>query len=1193
MSIQFYYSETISALKTIFIETLTQSYGNDPFKTSQIIVPNINVKKWLQLEIAKKNGISTHLKLSYLETSLISLINTVAPITKEEQQRYVFLGDKDRQIDLQLMILSIIENEHYDPDLESIYKYLHITKGENGKIIRKSDGKDYIKRSWQLAEKLSFYFREYEYQRIEMIQKWAENSLFLEDATKKNRRTIEICQRKIYKKIFDCTKTEKCLSQKYSNNKTIYTTLPRYADQLLGSPQKDKSCNNNSKETVFIFGLSQISDFHFSLITRLEPYYNFKIFQQNFLESFHTHQEKGWNFIGKEIEKQEDNSLIKKWAKPFYENIKIFKKRLGNDFSTIWHSPFPIYPKKNLLNQLKNSLLHYDFDKNQIPQDCSLQIFGAPSIRREIESVWNSVIHNMEEDKGLKLTDIAVLVPDMDLYKPHIKSIFDSNELIRYNLTDTTASTESLFANAVISGLEIATGSYTRPEISNFILNPCFMTKAKIDQETVNQWLRWIDSLNIFYSYDMKDKAQYSNETNHRFTWGGALKRLRLGRIMGNSNSVEENVSGFLPYWGQTNVDTLNQFISIMEQLFRFYQKMKDKKYTGKEWKELISCFINDFLTIPEEIKEENSVSIELFSILDKLERFDRLLDDRKLDMTYILSFIKTHLTEIPVSRGRYLSDGVTISKLSPMKPIPFQIIYIVGLGEELFPGKPDKSTLDLRNAKPQQGDIDKSETDTYLFLELLMATESKLYLSYISSNISKDQKLYPSPILKNLIAYLNENLLPSDKYFEIFQLPLKWESLKNVQGDHKASRLTDLFSCYNDMQRLMAYLYHEEQITEEQNKRLVSEQYNTYIERWKNIPTVQRHAMDSDSEKKVTLFQLYQYLLNPAEAKINRILKTGRKKETTNANMLECEPFYEKEYYIENKQQEILFQFIIKKHQNREYHQERLRVELLNQYQFEQLSGAMPEGIYGKLSERKLMCAFDSLFYSENNFTQSLETLSQELLEYQYCEKIEFLNGKPEFLKRYLSPSFTINVKEDPAFVFGAAKNLFIDPKNKRLLFLLVCKEKEPAYEKFLENYLFYCLFLFAEKEYKLFQWQISLEAQKIDKYEIQISPETSKNYLQNLINSYYQDQSYDIIPLKFLLQKKQKFLSEEANKKESEVYYQEFMKSFREGIEKDYNLIKLSEWVILSKADVPKDIQNKVFERYSILNHFSLKTE
>jgi hypothetical protein len=46
---------------------------------------------------------------------------------------------------------------------------------------------------------------------------------------------------------------------------------------------------------------------------------------------------------------------------------------------------------------------------------------------------------------------------------------------------------------------------------------------------------------------------------------------------------------------------------------------------------------------------------------------------------------------------GDYLTSGVTISALLPMRPIPFKIVYVLGMQEGDFPGRADTSSLDLR----------------------------------------------------------------------------------------------------------------------------------------------------------------------------------------------------------------------------------------------------------------------------------------------------------------------------------------------------------------------------------------------------------------------------------------------------------------------------------------------------------------
>jgi hypothetical protein len=64
-----------------------------------------------------------------------------------------------------------------------------------------------------------------------------------------------------------------------------------------------------------------------------------------------------------------------------------------------------------------------------------------------------------------------------------------------------------------------------------------------------------------------------------------------------------------------------------------------------------------------------------------------------------VREYVLGQLEKLEGSRGEYLVGGVTLAALQPMRPVPFQIVYVLGLGEDLFPGSNAQSSFDLRGA--------------------------------------------------------------------------------------------------------------------------------------------------------------------------------------------------------------------------------------------------------------------------------------------------------------------------------------------------------------------------------------------------------------------------------------------------------------------------------------------------------------
>lgn len=1169
MGILFHYADSVDSMKSLLFKELNQD-NQDIFVPQRIIVPNINVKRWLQLEIAKENEICANLDLSYLEKTLITLLKECSN-KEDDNKKYIFLGDNERQIDLQLMVLSVLENGKNNPDMQPVYRYL----GDE------STGKDAQTRLWQLAEKLAYYFREYEYQRSQMIDAWRQNKDFFV-GEKESTVKMERCQRAIYRKIF-CD--DDCLTKKYGKD-GVYTTLPLYAENKLH--EIDLLPTPDNKKKVFIFGLSQISAFHFKLIVHLQKHYDFHIFQQNFFGAFRNNPQLPWDSDNFDLQKSESNELVRNWGKTFSENFKVFKDSCLNTKVTTEYFKSDYEQSDNVLGHLKSSILNKKRPDSNIEPDCSLQIFGSPSLRREVETVVDNILANLQADSTLSQTDIAILVPDMDIYQQHLRSVFyEVGCGLHYNLSNINAGTESLFANALICALQTAVGSFTRPEIVRLWQNPCFAA-THTSKHTFEQWLEWIDKLNVFYCYDKTDKANYSTGETLYFTWKNALRRLRIGRLMGG-NPENININPEINPAPLGSNEELELFCSTMEDLFKIFKEMQ-QMHTGEEWKCLINKFIDRFLEIPEDLQnEEMPVKQNLEQLLNSLERFDALFEDpqsgnkRKWDMIYILSFLKTHISEMPVRRGRYLTGGITISAMTPMKPVPFKIVYIMGLGEKDFPRHSDKSTLDLRNVKKLQGDLTNSENDNYLFLELLLATRNKLYLSYVSQDLAKDQEQYPSPVLTQLMrevkSWCND--------FQIAQADILWESTDNLKiplNNFSQQTPNDIYGCHSDKRREIGYAYLLSNNDKTDNHKKIRNDYpelsytslckklfgkdkerasSTELEEIKKSLSTFKELEKSNlcrNIEEISLYDLELFLKNPAEERIRKELSISKYVDFT-AKDFRYDKEYENfagdnNYYESNTAGELHWQYLCNNN---------IAGYVQQKFHNSQVSGFFPEAVFGELLNEKYSDSIESIF-------SQLKTQSEEIIaqvgKISYAGEINFYSGKQKLWNR-------LNAKWENISLSGKWNHCLVSEEN-RLIALVLPGQRENNYNCFLQllkAYLF-AGFLMQHETARDYTVKIFWFTGKTLHY-IEAESNNATNFLTGIINEYIMNCDYDLLPLEAVF-----------NKMPATTDNADYVDALEKEINKSNNgstiADKFSISLKFSNPKIPLDARDKVLRRF-----------
>ena len=376
----------------------------------------------------------------------------------------------------------------------------------------------------------------------------------------------------------------------------------------------------------------------------------------------------------------------------------------------------------------------------------SLQICASPSIHREVECVRNSILFNMAADPDLRLSDIAVLVVDMNRYQPALRTVFDSkgdgdgHKPIPYSLIDSNAAVESHYARGVEALLAVLADDFPRSEVFALFRNPCFQQAVSCDDDEVNEWLEAVESVGVFRGWE---KLYESPELEGLFTWSQGLKRLRMGCVTDGL----EDVAG-LPPLSELESESAGRLSLAVERL-RDFRDLPSRSGTVNDWAAWIETFLDEFLAVPDDMSHEEAIHSSIRSAFENLS----ILRDAgvKLDFEDIRSMLRSEMGSIPAGRGRYLGGGVVMAALQPLRPLPFKLVYIHGLDESSFPGSPENDAMDLRLRSRRIGDVNRVENMKYLFLETLMCGRDKLYLSYVARDSKKETRILPSSVLRVL----------------------------------------------------------------------------------------------------------------------------------------------------------------------------------------------------------------------------------------------------------------------------------------------------------------------------------------------------------------------------------------------------------------------------------------------------------
>lgn len=1218
MGIRLYYSHRTEDLAGKLASNLrSEQCRQDPFLKSTVIIPNKNLEQWLKMEIARRNSIATNIVFPFLEKGLWNTLSEIDP----SSEKPTLLSEDTSQLVILAELLSI---DAGDKELKPLADYLY---GRG-----KEKPADYYRKAWQLSEKLGKCFREYEYNREKMIKAWLGGTLFYRDDPSPNLKAMEHCQRALYMRVFGPDGTSGKLR---ASNGTAYKTLPQYERAVFHGSKKPSP--KKIDRPIHVFGLSQISEFHTRLLFELGRHSDIKLYQINvsseFWEDVTTPQEDVYRkFKGLKVKvdqsgeylesRADDNRLLKLWGKPGRENVKLLSDLeeacSGRvEFDTDWVLP----RKKGLpgndtcLEAVQDHILQRIGGDKRISQDRSIQIAGAPGIYREAETVYNSIVENMRRDNSLRLTDIAVLVPAMAKYKPVIEAVFSRDKhLVPFNMSDTTAADDSIYARALLDLLELVDSSFSRKNVFSLLLNECFLAASGVSREDALIWLKWADRLNIFHCLDMEDKKYHGYGENDLYTWHQGLLRLRLGRIMETDEDALtsgkfRSFFGVVPYSDMDSRDAklVSAFSTAVEGLASRLLELRLKMLSCAKWAEKLSLLIDEFLAVPGDRPEESRVAFKVRSALETLSGLDDMFRGSPFgDAGFGLpsEYLKASLSKVATRHGKYLSGGVTISSLAPMRPIPFKVVYIMGLGEDEFPGREDHSILDLRHYARRIGDVSTPEANRYLFLETLMSVRGKLYLTYVSRDTQKDEIFYPCSVVNELRGYLSDYIVKGEfktlkDEFERWpdDIPLKGSSPKYLADQKRVKEWSDILNNYSEPDRLACIIgIKDEGLIKLGAKELSSiRAKGESLIKWKNAASGAsaggKDILETGIER-IRIRELADFLDNPIKASLRRNLEIYDAKED-DPLAAEDEPFYSAYPANRNFSVGVLEHFIVEWNRSGEVRKEPwLFVEnyLKRYYDYCRLQGETPDEAFAGVDHSKFEDELKSRVLGEEGIAAFLEARKAKVFYRAAAlgnsERATGADLRLEALRLELGPPNRARHAE----VNGSLPFLWVDEETLEAETLVITMGQPPRKgtlaRAVIQPVLFYLAMKAAgmgEKKIGSFRVHLSGAEKIVSAWRYDVSQADAGHYIESLADDLLDKEAFDLMPLAILFNRELDIgsMTERPSPEDMRKFRTKLEALVAAAEEDDYSAYRPGRLVGSIDANVPDDAYMKVLRR------------
>lgn len=392
-----------------------------------------------------------------------------------------------------------------------------------------------------------------------------------------------------------------------------------------------------------------------------------------------------------------------------------------------------------------------------VPEDDSIAVVACHSPMREVEVLHDRILDMLAREPTLQPRDIVVMMSDIDTYAPLVEAVFERDPsdptFVPYCIADRSVRGETPVIEAFHRILDLVGGRVTASEVLDLLALEDVQRRFELAAEDVDTLTQWVIDSGIRWGIDGEHRRRHGQPDTGQNTWRFGLDRLLLGHALPGHG--RETFAGVLPYdelEGQSSAP-LGKLAELCSRLFSLLRALEEPR-TVPEWQEAFGELIDGLLA--DEDRGGWEVEPLRSAIFALVADASAVGYDEPIALEAMRSLVDARIEGDRPPRG-FLSGGVTLCAMLPMRTIPFRVVCLLGLGDTQFPRPSRTLGFDLMRRRPRPGDRSRRADDRYLFLEALMAARDRVLVSYPGQSIQDNSDVPPSVVLSELLDHLAE----------------------------------------------------------------------------------------------------------------------------------------------------------------------------------------------------------------------------------------------------------------------------------------------------------------------------------------------------------------------------------------------------------------------------------------------------
>ncbi|WP_240161187.1 exodeoxyribonuclease V subunit gamma [Burkholderia sp. Ax-1719] len=392
--------------------------------------------------------------------------------------------------------------------------------------------------------------------------------------------------------------------------------------------------------------------------------------------------------------------------------------------------------------------------------DDSIRFHVAHSAQREVEILYDRLLAAFAEDPALRPRDVIVMVPDIEVYTPHIQAVFglvdgDDPRYIPFSIADRAQRAFDPLIGALEMLLSLPHARVTVSDVLDLLEVPAVRSRFGIDAEDVPTLRNWIDGANIRWGLHAQQRASLGlppgDEDSAPNSWMFGLRRMLLGYAAGDRAGAWRGIEPYAEIGG-LDAALLGPLTRLIDALDDAWRTLSEPA-TVEDWCVRLRALKTTFFAADE---GEDAYTLERLDTA--LQTWREACDEAALTQTLPLAIVAENWLGQLDGGGlaqRFFAGAVTFATLMPMRAIPFRIVCLLGMNDGDYPRSRTPLDFDLMRRDYRPGDRSRREDDRYLFLEAMLSARDHLHISWVGRSVTDNTPRPPSVLVGQLRDHL------------------------------------------------------------------------------------------------------------------------------------------------------------------------------------------------------------------------------------------------------------------------------------------------------------------------------------------------------------------------------------------------------------------------------------------------------